>query len=473
MSEELLDQIAALASRSSSTVYVVGGYLRDRLLGREPLDLDLLVEGSIAPFLDALSEKAGFEPVVFSRHEPITYRVAMDDWLIDVSACRRGGLDDALRRRDFTINAMASPLAGPHGAGGGELGKPIDPLGGLDDLKARRIRHITPRGLQEDPVRLLRAIRLAAVLDGFSLDPVLVSELERKAPLLESAPVERVMAEMEVILASPRAGMALRLMARSGLLFRVIPELASLQGLAQNAWHRYDAFEHTLRCVENADSLQDGEAAIGIDEPLGVEDAEILKWAAVLHDTGKAATALTDAEGVVHFYGHEAVSAEIATAALARLRASARKSARVHALVAAHLRLTLLCASESVSDRALRRLVHEVKHDTPLLCLLALADRLAGGGPDFERRYGQLQQLAARVLGVLRGEGEAVISPAPLLSGHEVMEILALPPGPRVGAVLRWLTKMQVEEKLSRHDDAVRLLQSLPPSKVLTLEDEV
>jgi len=130
-------------------------------------------------------------------------------------------------------------------------------------------------------------------------------------------------------------------------------------------------------------------------------------------------------------------------------------------------------AGVSVSDKALRRLVHEVRHDTPLLCLLALADRRAGGGPDFERRYEALQRLVARVMETVRREGDAVISPTPLLSGHEVMEILALPPGPRVGAVLRWLTKMQVEENLSRHDEAVKLLRSLPQSKVLTLEDEV
>ncbi|HEY3176426.1 MAG TPA: HD domain-containing protein [Candidatus Polarisedimenticolia bacterium] len=470
MAEELLRRLARIAAASHATVYIVGGYLRDRLLGREPVDLDLLVEGPPAPFLHALSREAGFEPVVFSRKEPITYRIAMGDWLIDVSACRAGGLREALGRRDFTINAMAAPLSGDEAAVA--LDSPIDPLGGLADLRARRIRHISSEGLDEDPVRLLRAVRLAVALDGFSLDPGLRPEITRRAHLIAGCPAERVLAEMEVILASNRAGGGLRMMEGLGLLFQVVPELARLGGLRQNRWHRYDALEHTLRCVEEADALQGGHPGIRIEAPLGVEDSEILKWAALWHDAGKAQTAHTGEDGEVHFYGHETLSALLAQEALTRLRLSGRKVERAAKLIRNHLRLTLLAAGHEVSDKALRRLVHQMGYDTPVLCLLAVADRRAGGGPEFETRMRDLERVAARVMGVMLLEGERVISPPPLLTGDEVMRILGIEPGPRVGTVMRWLTRLQVEEKLTRQDQAVALLKSLPPSRLLTLDDE-
>jgi len=468
MSEDLLEVLADLAHGAGATVYVVGGYLRDRLLGREPVDLDLLVEGSASGFLHALSRRAAFDPVTFSRHEPITHRVAMDDWLIDVMACPPGGLVEELERRDFTINALAAPLAASAAT---RLGPTIDLVGGLADLKAARIRHIHARGLDEDPVRLLRAIRLAVVLEGFTLDDSLKSEIRSRAAGIAAAPVERVLAEMEVMLASPRAGVALRLMEEMDLLFQILPELRPLAGLRQNRWHRYDALEHTLRCVQEADVLQAGYPALMIDTRLGVEDAEVLKWAALYHDAGKAGTARTGEDGEVHFYGHETLSAEIAAHALLRLRVSGRKLDRVHKLVESHLRLTLLAEGEA-SEKALRRIVHQLKYDTPLLCLLALADRRAGGGERFDERLARLERLAARLMGVFISEGEAVISPSPLLSGHEVMEILGLRPGPRVGSVMKWLTRLQVEERLTQRDEAVELLRSLPASRLNTLDDD-
>jgi len=468
MSDDLLEVLAQLADDAGAAVYVVGGYLRDRLLEREPVDLDLLVEGAPASFLQALSRRADFEPVVFSRKEPITYRVAMADWLIDVSSCRPGGLVEALRRRDFTINALAAPLGRP---GEPHPGVTLDPLGGLDDLRSGRIRHISTEALEEDPVRLMRAVRLATVLEGFSLDPSLHEDIRARAHLIAGAPPERLLAELEVVLSSPKAGTGLRLMGTLDLLFHVLPELKPLDGLAQSRWHKFDALEHTLRCVEEADILQSGSPAIMIDARLGMEDAEVLKWSALHHDTGKAGTASLGEDGEVHFYGHEILSSQLAAAALTRLRVSQRKIERVRKLVESHLRLTLLAEGET-SEKALRRLIHQLRYDTPLLCLLALADRRAGGGERFEERLARLERLAARVMALFETEGERVISPSPLLTGHEVMEILGLRPGPRVGLVMRWLTRLQVEEKLTLRDDAVALLRSLPASRILTLDDE-
>ena len=256
------------------------------------------------------------------------------------------------------------------------------------------------------------------------------------------------------------------------MLFHLFPDLAPLEGLAQNRWHDHDALEHTLRCVEETDRLQSGHEAIGVDAPLEAVEAEILKWSALYHDTGKAATADKDAEGETRFVGHETVSSEIARRVLQRYRVGRRRVERVCLLVANHLRLLLLAGEGTVTDRALRRLVHTVKHDTLLLCLLAVADRLSGGGPRQTERLAQVEGVAARALETLRTQGDQVVRPRSLLTGGEVMEILGLEPGPRVGSVMRWLTRQQVEAGLNSRTEAIRLLRSLTASGLDSLDDE-
>jgi len=310
------------------------------------------------------------------------------------------------------------------------------------------------------------------VLDGFRLDPTLRDAIPTRAGTLARVPVERVLGEMEVILATQRSGQGLRLMHELGLLGVVFPELTPLAGLAQNRWHSHDALEHTLRAVEAVDRMQADPSGLPPGVRLNDEDAEVLKWAALWHDAGKPATALRDAEGQFHFYGHETVSEDLCRAALARLRMSERKIDRIATLVGQHLRLTLLSTVQSPSDRSLRRLVHQMKYDIPLLCLLALADRRAGGGPDFDRRMAQLEELVHRVLRLFVSEADRVIAPPALLSGHEVMALLGIGPGPRVGAVLRWLTRLQVEGRIETHDAALELLRSLPASRLMVLDDE-
>jgi putative nucleotidyltransferase with HDIG domain len=466
MPEALLADLSDLAEGARTTAWIVGGFVRDRLLGREPVDIDLLVEGDPSPFLTSLARKARFTPVIFSRVEPVTWRVAMGDWLIDVTSCPPGGLREAMARRDFTINALAEPL----GADPANV-EPVDVTGGIADLTARRLRHTSVEALDADPLRLLRAIRLAVILEGFDLEAGLEEAIRARAAQITRPAAERVLQELEIILASPRAALGLRMMQRTGLLFHLFPELKPLEGLAQNRWHRLDAFEHTLASVQEADTLQAGCERIGLPDRLSPEESELLKWAALYHDTGKAETARRGADGEVHFHGHETVSASLAQRALSRLRASNRKMERIRVLIENHLRLLLL-ADGTATPRALRRLVHQIGFDTPLLCLLAVADRRAGGGPDFERRVGALESLAAEIVRLLRTEGDAVISPAPLLSGQDVMKILNLSPGPLVGSVLRHLSRLQVEGRLTRREDAISLLRSMPPARLRTLDDE-
>ena len=467
--ERILPILAGLAGRSRSTVYLVGGAVRDLLLGRSPVDLDLLVEGKDAPFLDELAKLSGFEPALLSRKEPPTHRISIEGWIIDVSACEPDGLTRELARRDFTVNALAARLSADPAV---LLRGVIDPHGGLADIERRLIRHVSSRGLDDDPLRVLRAVRLVVQLQGFDLDPALEDEIRARASRLTAAAPERLCGELELILASPRAGVGLRRLGEVGLLFPLFPDLAPLAGLRQNRWHSHDALEHTLLAVQEADRLVSEGPSLEAMPALTAEEAEVLKWATVFHDTGKAATARQDDAGEVHFHGHETVSSAIARQALQWYRVSGAKTQRICLLVQHHLRLLLLSAEEGPTHRALRRLVHDLGYDTPLVCMLALADRAGSGGPDLPARLARLREVAAAALALMESEGEAVISPHPLLTGREVMETLGIEPGPRVGAALRWLTRLQIDERLKTREDALAVLKSLPSSTLDDLDDE-
>ncbi|MBI3447573.1 MAG: HD domain-containing protein [Acidobacteria bacterium] len=462
--EETLIALARRIDRAGVRVHLVGGAVRDLALGRTPRDLDLVVE--CAPrdeegCLKALAARASMTPVVFDRRPPATYRIVVDDLVVDTAFCLPGEIRAALARRDFTINAMALPAS----AAAVDAASPIppasivDPFAGLADLAARTIRAVSDTTLEDDPLRMLRAVRLAATLPGFAIDGVLGERIRARAPTITQVAAERVQAELDLVLRSPRAGEAVRRMDAYGLLTPLLPEISPLRGLKQPARHHdHDAFEHTLRAVEESDRLARGHE-LGLPA-LGPDDESALKWAALLHDVGKAATATVDVDGDAHFYGHESVSASLAEDALRRLRAPARTIEPVVRLVDLHLRLGAL-ASAGAADRPIRRLVRAAGELLPLLTLLSLADRRAAGGPDAASREEALVATCRRALD-LRDEVEAISRAPALLDGREIMEITGLAPGPRVGSIARWIERLRTDGRITTREEAVEILRKLP-----------
>jgi len=458
-------------------VYLVGGAVRDLLIGRSPRDVDLLVEVAASDEPLVLREAAalsGMEPVLFDRRPPFTHRVVVEGVIVDLSFCRPGGLREALERRDFTFNAIALPLASllDELAGGGFSSTEaragiekhlVDPFGGLDSLRARRIRATSARSLDDDPLRMLRAVRLACTLPGFAIDEPLAASIRGAAARIAEPATERVQAELDQILRSRRAGEALRSMDALDLLAPLLPELEPLRGLKQPAHHHdYDALEHTLRAVETAEELARGCAEVRL-AALGSEDEAVLKWAALFHDVGKAATATVDEDGARHFYGHEAISAALAEEAFARLRVASRIAEPVVKLIDLHLRLGAL-APAGTGDKPIRRLIRAAGELLPLLVLLSLADRRSAGGERAEEKEAALLEICRRALS-LRVEVEAAVSAPPLLDGRDIMKILGLPPGPRVGSIARWLERLRAEGSLTTREDSEALLRSLPPAR--------
>ncbi len=460
-----------------ATTYVVGGVVRDLLLGRAPRDIDILAEGSDEAgraALRNLSALAGMNPVLFDRRPPVTHRVVLEGVIVDFSLCPPGEVRSALRRRDFTINAMALRLDAIDAAALGEGAEAdrfadpgknlIDPFGGLADLRAGRIRATAAGSLEEDPLRMLRAMRLEATLPGFRLTPELESGIAGLAPRIREVAAERISAEMDLAFESPGGGAAVRRMERLGLLAPIVPELEPLRGLCQPPeYHDHDAFEHTIRAVEATDRHVAGHEGLGLP-PLGAAERLLLRWAALLHDIGKAAAATVDDEGRIHFYAHESVSASLAETALRRLRVPAARTEPILSLVRWHSRIGAL-ATAVAGERPIRRLVRTAGDLLPLLILLSLADRAAAGGTDPRGREAALLEIARRAVAV-RAEVAATAASPPLLTGRDVIGILGIEPGPRVGTILRWLDRLRTEGRIGTRREAIDLLRSLPPPRV-------
>jgi tRNA nucleotidyltransferase (CCA-adding enzyme) len=411
--------------------YLVGGSLRDVLLGRPAADWDLTSDARpervLELFPGAVYENA-FGTVAVrvdgDVHEVTTFR--SDHEYADFRRPHRVEFGDAietdLARRDFTVNAMA------WGWAAGEQGpaRLVDPFDGQRDLAERRLRAVgdPDARFREDALRMIRAVRLAATL-GFEIEPSTMGALEANAPLVRHLSGERIGAELARLLAAPTPSAGLQLMEATGILGHVAPELARQRGIPQNKIPGEDLWDHTLRCVD----------AAPVDRP-------VVRLAALLHDIGKPATM---AEG--HFIDHDVVGADQADALLRRLRFPRAVADRVVHLVRHHM----FFLEPGAGDAAVRRFIIRVGRDAlDELFLLREADD-AGSG----REPGDgIRELRARVTAELAAQ-RALHRRDLAVDGRDLMHELGLAPGPRVGRVLDGLLERVIADPALNHRESL------------------
>jgi poly(A) polymerase len=460
---------------SDRAAWLVGGSVRDRLLERPTSDLDVIVDGDPAETARALARAAG-RAASFALSEDFgAWRVVARDgsWQIDVERMRAGTLSEDLRLRDFTVNAIAEPLSG---------GAPIDPLGGIGDLAARRLRMAGPRAFVDDPLRVLRMVRLVVELD-LTVEPGTLRGAQEAAAALAAVAGERVFMELCRILDSSQALRGLELMDEIGASAVVLPELAELRGVEQSHYHHRDVHGHTLEVLEQVIALQADPAAVFgqehgarvttlLTEPLadGLSRGSALRWGALLHDIAKPATrAVLPGSDRVTFMGHDQLGAELARGALARLRTSERLRAHVAALVRHHLRLGFMVHDPQPLEReAVFGYLCGTEPVEVDVTLLSVADRLATRGRRAEEAIEEHLRLARAMLADAldwRARGGA---PKPLLRGDELARGLDIPLGPRVGELLEELARAQYAGRLQGKDQALdfaraRLAHRMPP----------
>jgi len=451
------------ALRGGDPAWIVGGAVRNAVLGREVADLDLAVAGDPAAAARAIAKELDGHAFELSA-EFGTWRVAGFDrgWQIDATVLRGGSIEADLAERDFTIGAIAVPLAG---------GEPIDPYAGLTDLAERRLRAVGEASFTADPLRLLRAVRLAAELE-LEVEERTVALARAAAPRAGDPAGERQLAELRQLIGGPDPQRGLRLLNELELTAVVLPEVAELQGVEQGPNHHLDVYDHTIAVLEHTLEVERdlerfageraAEAEALLEEPLADEVSRrtALRFGALFHDIAKPQTK-AERDGFVGFRGHDQVGAEVIGRICGRLRASRKLTQHLQALARHHLRLGFLIPEMPLPPRRVHAYLRATEPVAVDVTLLTVADRLSArgvgpiAGPEMVAAHLQLaREIIAAGLD-WRREGP----PRPLLRGDEVAAELGIEPGPELGSALAELEAAQYAGEITDREGALEHLR--------------
>jgi poly(A) polymerase len=405
-------------------------------------------------------------------------------WELDFSTLQ-GSIEQDLSRRDFTIDAMAIELENfIHQPQSPVL---IDPFQGLANLRQGIIRAITETAFPSDPIRLLRAVRLAAELD-FKIESQTESLIQRYSHHIPDVAGERVREELLRLLAMSQSGQLLAYLDHLGLLTAIFPELVSTKGVVQPREHFWDVFHHTIQTVAAVDFLlRAGDWEYAAEEVLsavpwsaelkqhfdqgvsyGSTRKSLLKLAGLLHDLAKPQTKTIEESGRMRFLGHANEGAIIASKILERLRFSAKEIKLVEVMVRYHLRPTQMSHEELPSRRAIYRYFRDTGEAGIDILFLSLADHLASRGQHLDlvqwREHAELvDYVLARHI-----EEVSLTVPPKLIDGHDLIKRFGLSPGPKIGEILEVVREAQAAGELTTREEALAYIERLlisPTSK--------
>lgn len=468
----VLTQVRGLLASRGIEGYLTGGYIRDRLIGRASLDIDIVVNAPAMQVARFLAESLDSRFVPLDEENEIARVVLAADVPdhMDLSTMR-GDIADDLSLRDFTIDAMAISL--------NDIDIPdpniINPSGGLEDLRAGVVRSVSEEGLRRDPLRLLRAVRLAAEC-GFSIEGATAEQIERHHRLVATVAAERIRDEICRLLDVAGSAGWLRKLDELGLLLAVLPELAPCKGEPQPKEHFWDVLAHSVETVATIEFLLHISDVDYLGEQVrdavpwypqmedyfaetissGHSRLTLLKLAGLLHDIAKPQTKTVEAGGRMRFLGHSQEGAAVAGRIMDRLRFSNRERDMVAAMIEHHLRPGQMARDEEMPTR---RAIYRYFRDTGDVGIdtifLNLADHLAARGPTLEFDEWLRHARAMEYVIDNRLSQDNVASLPRLITGHDLIEKFGISPGPRIGMLLEAVREAQAAGEIANRDEAL------------------
>jgi tRNA nucleotidyltransferase/poly(A) polymerase len=461
LTHPVFKRVGKLADERGQRAFVIGGFVRDLLLERPCKDIDIVTEGSGIELARATAKSMDIRQVhVFKNFGTAMFKAR--DYEVEFVGARKesytrgsrkpvvedGTLEDDQNRRDFTINAMAISLNAD------SFGKLVDPFGGVDDLSRKWIR--TPLDpdvtYSDDPLRMLRAVRFASQL-GFRIEEGSLASIQRNANRLNIISAERIHTEVNKVILSPRPSRGFKLLFKTKLLHRFLPEMAALQGVEwrKGVGHK-DNFYHTLEVLDNVAEHS---------------NSLWLRWAAIMHDIAKPPTKRFDARSGWTFHGHEDRGARMVPKIFARMKLPMdAKMKYVQKLVLLHLRPIAL-TKDVVTESAVRRLLFEAGDDIDDLMILCRADITSKNEAKVERYLKNYDIVVEKLQEV--EEKDHIRNFQPPVSGEEIMEAFGIPPSRPVGDIKNAIKEAILDGDI-RNDvvEAKRLMLELGAQMGLT-----
>ncbi|MBN1161162.1 MAG: CCA tRNA nucleotidyltransferase [Dehalococcoidales bacterium] len=472
----VLNEISRFLAAKDVPACIVGGFVRDMLMGRTTADIDIAVSADALEVASQAAIALDGKFVLLDDVNP-TGRVVLPDEKIQVDFTSfKGDILEDLARRDFTIDAMAIELK--EGVVP-DIKNIIDPYDGQADLRHHTVRAVNDNIFRDDAVRLLRGVRLAAELD-FTIDNHTEKLISRDGSLIGGVAGERIREELLRLLALPGAGPRLFHLDKLGLLTALFPELVASRGVEQPKEHAWDVFEHSLQTVAALEFIlrespweYAGKEALDFvpwserlvkhfDREIssGSTGGSLLKLAALFHDIAKPQTKAIQ-DGRTRFLGHADIGADTTSAIMARLRFSKREIQLVELLVKYHLRPTQMSHEGMPTDRAIYRYFRDTGEAGIDLLYLCLADHLAARASALDldewREHCRMTEYVLDKHFVVKDTA----APPKILDGHDIMSIFNLEPGPKVGKLLEELREAQAAGEISTREEAMAYIKRL------------
>ncbi|MGB9807168.1 MAG: CCA tRNA nucleotidyltransferase [Thermosulfidibacteraceae bacterium] len=436
-------------TKKCKEIYIVGGAVRDYLLSRDTKDIDIVIKENP---LDLIKNKH----FIVLDEELGIYRVFHKDFTIDVCKLQGEDIEEDLGKRDFTINAIAYDV---------KRRNFIDPHGGIEDIKKKVIRTISEENLKNDPIRLLRAFRFWLNL-RLKLDrETLVKIIEHKS-LINQVAKERIKEELVKIINNKHSFRAIKLLYKTSLLKEIIQELKEAEMLESGKLYGDTLAEHLIYSYLFAEELLNNLEKLiprNLMEMLEEETEShltkktLIKLGALLHDIGKPRTFMIR-DSVATFWGHDRIGSKMTKDILKNLRFSSKTAKFVSKLVESHMRLHLLARAGTITERAKGRFSRELDIDGIAVIIVTLADSLASSG---KSGFNYLLPYATEMIDFYIRLTERSELKKPLLDGYEIMELLNIGPGPRVGEAIRKLLDAQTEGIVTNKEEAKRFLMEV------------
>lgn len=437
--------------------YIIGGSIRDLLLGRVPADYDIACAGNPEKFAKKILDQSGGHVVRLGKSHQMIFRVISGGMIFDISSIDGASIEEDLTKRDFTVNAIAYDLYSE---------KIIDCLGGLEDLADKKVRMVSKNIFEKDPIRLIRAYRIGACLN-FDIEPRTAESIAFHAKLLQDIAGERIRTELLTMLDVSASYPYLNQMAGNGLLSAVFPGFARLKGCLQNDHHQFDVFEHTMRAFEHLETMLNKPEEIAPDTTNNISRyiektrPALIKCAILIHDIGKPLVKTFDSSGRCHFYGHAKKSAQMAQTIGQRLRFSNREQNVIHCIVRHHMiPLFLFTAFEnrrSIKKGALR-FYKKSGENTPAVLLAAIADTKAKQLGMTSKSKDLLSFIRKLIYDYFKDYRNLIEKP-PLITGRDLIHVFGLSPSPLFKKILDHVNDARLIQTVQNRSEALELVR--------------